>query len=253
MNGAIWFEAGLLFWCLLCAVVFLTLFFITAPYGRHRRKGWGPEIPTRWCWVFMELPAVLVMGGCFIFSERVANPVCIIFISMWEMHYIHRTFIYPFRMRHGGQSTPLLIASLAIVTNIMVGLINGYWLFHLAPLQSMEWLFDPRFVLGIALFGMGFLINYRSDRILLNLRKPGETGYRIPFGGGYRWVSSPNYMGEIIEWLGWALATWSGSGLMFAMWTISNLLPRAKAHHQWYREKFADYPGERKALIPWIY
>ena len=89
--------------------------------------------------------------------------------------------------------------------------------------------------------------------ILRNLRKPDESGYRIPYGGLYRWISCPNYFGEIITWVGWAVATWSLPGLAFAVWTIANLAPRARAHHIWYREHFSDYPTERKALMPGVW
>jgi protein-S-isoprenylcysteine O-methyltransferase Ste14 len=82
------------------------------------------------------------------------------------------------------------------------------------------------------------------------LRAPGEGGYRVPQGGGYRWVSSPNYLAEMIEWGGWALCTWSLAGLTFFLFTTANLLPRALANHRWYRQTFSDYPKERRAIIP---
>ena len=100
------------------------------------------------------------------------------------------------------------------------------------------------------LFVAGCAINRQSDFTLRRLRENGEAGYSIPYGGFYRWVSSPNYFGEIIQWFGWALATWSLAGLMFAVWTAANLAPRALSHHRWYRESFVDYPPERKALLP---
>jgi len=81
----------------------------------------------------------------------------------------------------------------------------------------------------------------------------GETGYKIPHGGLFERVSCPNYLGEIIEWSGWALATWCLPGLSFAVWTFANLAPRARAHHRWYRAKFPEYPEERKALIPGVW
>jgi steroid 5-alpha reductase family enzyme len=102
------------------------------------------------------------------------------------------------------------------------------------------------------LFALGVYINIQSDNILLNLRKPGESGYKIPYGGMFRYVSSPNYLGEIIEWTGYALACWSLPALSFAVWTIANLVPRAIAHHRWYQRQFSDYPAERKALIPFV-
>ena len=103
------------------------------------------------------------------------------------------------------------------------------------------------------MFLLGFAINLQSDSILRSLRKPGETDYKVPHGGLYRFVSCPNYLGEIVEWSGWALMTWSLPGLAFALYTFANLAPRALKHHRWYQEKFADYPKERKALIPGLW
>ena len=105
---------------------------------------------------------------------------------------------------------------------------------------------------GLALFAAGYFINQQSDHILLNLRKPGETGYRVPHGGLYRYVSCPNYLGELIEWSGFALLTWSPGALMFVIWTAANLVPRARTHHAWYKERFPDYPPERRAILPWL-
>jgi steroid 5-alpha reductase family enzyme len=104
----------------------------------------------------------------------------------------------------------------------------------------------------VLLFVCGFAVNKHSDWLLRKLRKPGESGYSIPRGGLFRWVSCPNYLGEIIEWIGWAVATWSLAGLSFAVWTAANLIPRAWQYHRWYRKEFPDYPKKRKAVIPFL-
>lgn len=44
----------------------------------------------------------------------------------------------------------------------------------------LDYLTSTRFVIGSILFAVGMAINIHSDSILLNLRKPGETGYKIP-------------------------------------------------------------------------
>ena len=49
----------------------------------------------------------------------------------------------------------------------------------------------------------------------------------VPHGPLFRLVSCPNYFGEIVDWSGFALATWSPGGLLFALWTAANLVPRA--------------------------
>ncbi len=53
---------------------------------------------------------------------------------------------------------------------------------------------------------VGYAINHHADSVLLSLRKPGETGYKIPYGGLYKYISCPNYFGEMVEWFGFALA-----------------------------------------------
>ena len=129
--------------------------------------------------------------------------------------------------------------------------LQAWWLAELGDYPA-SWLLDPRFIIGAVVFVIGMRINRQSDNILLALREPGSSEYRIPHGGMFRYVSAPNYLGEILEWIGWAIATWSLPGLAFALYTVANLLPRALTNHRWYQEKFPDYPPERRALIPGV-
>ena len=96
-------------------------------------------------------------------------------------------------------------------------------------------------------------LNIHSDNVLLRLRRHGKTKYAVPEGGAYRFVSCPNYLGEILEWTGWAVATWSLGGLAFCVLTAANLIPRARSNHRWYQERFPDYPSTRRALIPGVF
>jgi hypothetical protein len=96
------------------------------------------------------------------------------------------------------------------------------------------------------------LVNLHSDGVLRSLRSTEDSGYKIPSGGAFQFVSCGNYFGELIEWIGWACLTWSLAGVTFAAWTAANLIPRAVAHHRWYRDQFPDYPQKRKAIIPYI-
>jgi len=113
-------------------------------------------------------------------------------------------------------------------------------------------LLNPHFIIGLALFLTGFIINQVSDNHLLHLRNGRKKGYSIPTHPLFKYVSCPNFAGEILEWTGFAIMTWSLPGLSFAIWTAVNLIPRALHHHAWYKETFPDYPKKRKALIPYI-
>jgi 3-oxo-5-alpha-steroid 4-dehydrogenase 1 len=76
--------------------------------------------------------------------------------------------------------------------------------------------------------------------------------YHLPSGGLYNLVSSPNYLGEIIEWTGWAIATWSLPGVLFSLGAIGCIGVRALHTHRWYEKNFENMPKDRKALIPYI-
>ena len=231
---------------LLCAiVVFPVLFFIPAPYGRHLRAGFGPTMPSRLGWFLMEAVSVFVFVWAFwTMSPFRDQPAAQWLGALWLLHYLHRAFVFPFLMRDQGKRKPILTVALAIGFNTLNALGNGA---ALAPRTV-----DLKVVLGVALFLTGFAINVHSDAVLRRLRKPGETGYAIPYGGLYRWVSCPNYLGELLEWIGFALAAWTFPAFAFAVFTFANLFPRAVAHHRWYREKFPDYPPGRHAVFPFV-
>lgn len=236
----------------LAAVVFGL---IKAPYGRFARSGWGPAISSRIAWFLIWLPSVFVFLWFFIKGARVLDNterlVPIILMTIWQVNAIHRTFIYPLRIRPSG-SMPLLLVSCGFCINMVAGYLNGAWITTRGPGYHIDWLSDPRFIIGVIVFIIGFLVNRWSDHTLRVLRRPGETAYWMPLEGLFRFVSCPNYLGEIIMWSGWALLSWSLPGLILALFATANLLPRALNNHKWYKSSFNNYPSERKALIPFI-
>ena len=234
--------------------VFVALFFTSAPYGRHARRGWGPNLPSWLGWLLMESVSAVGFLMLFLSGSVPSSWVMLIFLLLWQAHYIQRAFIYPFLIRNGKKKMPLAIPLMAMVFNAGNAYLNGRYLFHFSGERyTSDWLLDPRFIIGTLLFITGFVINRWADNSLHRLRQRGETGYKIPYGGLYRCISCPNYFGEILEWIGWAIATWSLPGLTFAVWTFANLAPRARSHHRWYKKEFSEYPRERKAFIPGIW
>lgn len=226
------------------------LFFVTAPYGRHLRKGWGPTMPAKLGWIIMEAPSPIGFAIVF-FMYRPEGIVPWVLFGLWELHYVYRTFIFPLRMRGSGKRKPVLTAVFAFLFNCANGPMNAYGVTVLGAHLTSDWLGNPLFIAGVVVYFVGWSINHHADAVLRNLRKPGESGYKIPYGGFYRFISCPNYFGEIVEWIGFALAASTSAAWAFAFFTAANLVPRAVAHHRWYREEFEDYP-RRKAVIPFV-
>lgn len=239
-------------WIILALVLFPILLWINPPYGRYRDKRWGPRINNRLGWTLMELPSLLLFSILFLSGDNIKEAPAWIFFSIWVIHYGNRIFVFPLRIRTAGKKMPLTIIVAGSFFNLMNAFLNGYWLGTMSPVYPVSWLTDPRFLIGIGFFVFGFLLNQSSDTYLISLRKGGKTGYFIPRKGMFRYVSCPNFLGEILEWTGFAIMTWSLPGLTFAIWTAANLIPRALHHHKWYRKEFKDYPRKRKAIIPGI-
>lgn len=251
MNLPTSYRGLLLLEFVLAVPTFLSLLFVPAPYGRYARRGFGPTLPARLGWVLMESPAAIFFAAVYFSGRRWAEPVPLALLALWEFHYLYRAFLFPFQMHEGGRRMPVLVLLLAVGFNILNGWVNARWISDLGTYPA-GWLLDPRFLVGATLFFGGFALNVASDRALQRLRAPGESGYRIPRGGAFEWISCPNYLGEIVEWSAWALASWSLAGVAFALYTAANLAPRAFAHHAWYRAQFPDYPRQRRALIPFV-
>jgi len=239
-------------WAILGLLVFILLLFVTAPYGRHSRKDWGPTIPNRLAWIIMELPSLVIFILAFLLGPNGIQPLTWIFFALYVFHYGNRSILWPLRTKTTGKQMPLVIALMAVCFNLVNGFTNGYYFSAFAREYTWDWLVDIRFILGTIIWGLGVFINWWSDQTLLNLRKGGKKGYFIPRGGLFRWVSCPNFLGEILEWTGFAVMTWSPAALVFALWTFFNLVPRALDHHKWYRNTFPDYPPKRKAILPFI-
>jgi protein-S-isoprenylcysteine O-methyltransferase Ste14 len=192
----------------------------------------------------MELVSPIALCLAFYYAGGRLQSSSGLAVALWLLHYANRAVVYPLRAEWSKKRMPAVIASSSVFFNSVNGLLNGLALAYVSPVWG-----GPM-AIGVALFLGGAILNIDSDGRLLRLRKSGEGEYRIPHGGWYRWVSCPNYLGEIIEWAGFAVLTGNIAALSFAVWTTANLAPRALANHKWYLQTFPESPAERTALVP---
>jgi 3-oxo-5-alpha-steroid 4-dehydrogenase 1 len=241
------------------AFVFLVSWFLPSPYGRFASARFGFSVGPRLGWCLMELPATLSFLWFYLHGPRRAEPVPLLFLAMWLIHYANRGFLFPLRMRVArGQKASF--SFLVMGTGWAVTSLHGYFhasFFTRLHVYTTDWLRDPRFLVGFVVYYICYALNLHHDAIIRNLRTRDEVAagvktYRVPQGGLFRWVTNPSYLTELVGWAGFALCTWSLAGVFVLLVSIGNLVPRAFATHRWYRERFSDYPVERKALIPYL-
>ena len=236
-------------------IVFIALYFVKAGYGIFRTKQWGISINNKVAWVMMEAPVFIVM--LYMWASNGASTALPAFLAflLFQLHYFQRSFVFPLMMK-GKSRMPIAIMLMGITFNVINGLLIGTSLFVFPPSQydeGMAYLTHSTSIAGIAIFFVGMATNLHSDHVIRHLRKPGDTRHYLPQKGFYRYVTSANYFGELVEWTGFALLCSTPAAWLFVLWTAANLIPRAAAIHRHYREEFGDAVRARKRIIPFIY
>ncbi len=235
--------------------VFVALHFLEAGYGYLFNRRYGPPVPNKVGWVLMESPVFILMCVLWAGSERMFEAAPLTLFLLFQAHYLQRAFIFPLLMR-GKSQMPLGIVLMGMLFNTLNALMQGGWIFYVSPADYYaDWFAKPYIYIGGALFLFGMAVNLHSDHIIRNLRKPGDTRHYIPRGGMFRYVSSANYFGELTEWIGFAVASWSWAGAVFAWWTFANLAPRAVSLRRRYAAEFGEEftSLNRKAILPFLY
>ncbi|MFE3292246.1 3-oxo-5-alpha-steroid 4-dehydrogenase [Rhodococcus sp. NPDC059234] len=241
------------------AFVIVGSFFAQSSYGRFSQANLGFNLNPKLGWWLMEIPATVVFLVFYLTGPNRFEPTSLVLAAIWLMHYANRGWFFPLAIRQvpGKRSTfNISVIVMGMLVTSMHGYLNGALFSHdYFGQYGTDWLTDPRFLVGLVVYLTGFALLVSSESIVRNLRdkkNPGAAEYRIPFGGGFRFVTSPAYLGELIAWSGFALLTWALPGVVILLITAGNLIPRAFATHQWYQEKFTDYPTDRKALVPYL-
>ena len=240
----------------LAVVVFASLYFVTAGYGLFRTKRWGWSINNKLAWVLMELPVFFVMFAIWSLSPLKWHLPQLALFGLFELHYFQRSLIFPFLLK-GQSKMPVVIMLMGILFNVINGVIQGgglYWFPNPDFEQGVAYLLRWNAMAGILLFLIGMAINLHSDHVIRHLRKPGDSQHYLPQKGMYRYVTAANYLGEIIEWTGFAIAAGTLAAWVFPIWTAANLVPRAHAIYNRYKEEFGEEAlGKRKRIIPFVY
>lgn len=220
-------------------------------YGRHARID-ASGVPVRLAWLVMASPGLLLCP--WIYEQGASGGlVPTIMLVYWMLAYGWRGLLFPALMRGThGKRMPWGIVVLGTIFTAALAYLNALVLAETWREYPLRWLWSVRFLYGSMLFLAGMFISRASDFVLSRLRRRGDLGYMLPRGVFFEELSCPNYLGEMLMWLGWAVLTWSKAGLAAATLSIALLLPRAVSHHLWYRRTFPNYPPNRRAIIPFV-
>ena len=75
----------LLVWAAVALVVFFSLFYKTAPYGRYHKHSSSFKLPSRLGWIVMESPTVIgILLLLFMFQKSIGY-VEVVLCIVWQM------------------------------------------------------------------------------------------------------------------------------------------------------------------------
>ncbi len=243
MLGALFLASGMLF--VLAGMGPLR-------YGRHAVPD-ASGVPVRAAWGAMALPGLVLCPLTYLDAGGGSSIVCTVMLVLWTLAYGWRGILYPLLLRGThGKRVPWGIVLLGMVFTAGLAYLNGLVISETWRAYPLRWLWSVRFLYGSTLFLAGMFISRASDLALIGLRRRGDVGYMLPRGVFFEEISCPNYLGEMLMWIGWAVLTWSRAGLAAAALTVALLIPRAVSHHLWYRRTFPNYPPNRRAVLPFV-
>jgi len=260
-SGSTFYDSMLIVGLVLAILIYLGNKYGTAKYGGRfgeSKKG-AFRLSSKAGWILMELPALIIFPIVFFMGKNAMQTVPLFFLCLWTFHYLNRAIVNPMLMRTAAGSKNSFDPTVMVWGWVVLALhayLNAAYISEYGTHYEVGWFQDPRFILGMVIYILGFGLNVYSDAILRNLRSKTPTAdeprYKIPFGGMFKFVSCPQYLGEILSFIGLAVMTWNLGAVFVVLVTVGNLVPRALVTHKWFNEHFDDYPKERKAIFPHV-
>ena len=147
---------------------------------------------------------------------------------------------------------PVLVALMAFFFNTVNTFLHGYWFFLLDINYDISWFTEPVFIIGLFVFLLGMYINMHSDNILMRLARESD-GYKIPNKGLYKYISSPNYLGEILIYLSFAILSMSFIplvilALFFSIVFLPRMIKKDKSLSKY--DSFDEYKKKSGLILP---
>lgn len=104
---------------------------------------------------------------------------------------------------------------------------------------------------GALVYLFGEIGNASVHLYLAGLRSSGGTERRIPLGFGFRLVTCPNYMFEVLSWVGIIVASRDWTVAAFIIMGVYQMYAWAKGKERTYRKEFGDsYKKKRFVMLP---
>lgn len=254
-------NGSLLHWVLAGFAVSAPLFFLGEVtgllrfgYSKFANRGARGTVPSRWGMLAVYAPAVFVGWLPLLLRDVPLSPWHLLVSSLVSLHFLKRCLETLFLHRYSGVMNLGSVLQISALYTLVALLLGEAAATAFGPGRLTPPPFDGLRLLGLLLWVVGVAGNFYHHWLLANLRAPGDTAYKVPQGGLFRWVATPHYALELVGWWGFALLFHHVAAAIVA-WTMScYLFGRAHSTLLWYRERLGDQlPAGWKRIVPFVF
>lgn len=176
--------------------------------------------------------------------------------TLLTLHFIKRELETLFVHRFSVSTMPFTYVFRNSAHYWLLGGVNlAYWVFSPSSPTATDHPNPALIYSGLVLFLVGQLSNLSTHLTLRSLRKPGSTERVIPTGFGFDWVTCPNYLFEVMAWVGvYLVSGLNWSVLLFLVVGAGTMMKWASQKEKRYRREFGDkYKKKRFVMLPGLW
>jgi very-long-chain enoyl-CoA reductase len=184
-------------------------------------------------------------------AETPMSTVQWLLFILFQLHFLKRELETMFVHKFSSNSMPAWnILRNSFFYWAMSGLLCAFDIYGPGSFADRDELV-PLDYLGLGLFFFGEICNFTVHLHLSSLRSRGGTERGIPNCIGSSLVTSPNYMFEVIAWLGVILISRSWAVVAFISVGISYMRSWSRGKEKALRQEFGDkYKKKRYTMLP---
>ncbi|TDZ67935.1 putative enoyl reductase [Colletotrichum trifolii] len=230
--------------------------------GQVLVKDLGPQLAWSTVFVIEYLGPILIHAAVVVLrpyiyagaDKKPLSPTQLLVLAMFLGHFFKREYETLFVHKFSANTMPLRnIFKNSFFYWAFSGLLCAWQIYSPTSATALA-RNDAVDVLGTIVFLFGEASNALVHLNLASLRSRGGTERQIPRGYGFSLVTCPNYMFEIISWIGIIIASRSWAVVVFIVIGAAQMAQWAKGKERAYRKEFPEtYKKKTFVLLPGIY
>ncbi len=254
------FNGGVVHWLCALSLVAAPIVYLTESrglnlgYSKFASRAAALALPSRVGMLILYAPSV-VLFPCMLLAHGVEWTTWhLVTAALISLHFAKRCLEALYVHRYSGVMNLESVVFICLWYSAATGFLGYVAATEVDAELIASPAFHPWYLLGALAWIAGTGLNYLHHELLARLRAPGETGYKLPTAGLFRWIACPHYLAELLAWWGYALVFHHVAAAALAVIMTGYLFGRADSTLRWYRDRLGHaVPRDWKRIVPRVF